>query len=396
MGNRILTTHVGSLPRPESLLALYRRRAPQAELEPVLAQSVDDVVRQQLAVGLDIVNDGEHGKPASSAIDYSAWASYIYGRVSGFEPRPIPPETNILAAILGASKDRADFAEYYQATQMHVGEGVRPTHFPICVGPIRYTGHALIERDIANLAAAVARHGAERAFMTAIVGGIAVFPGTHYPNLEAQQVAVAEAMREEYRAIIDAGFDLQLDDPILVNQYEMVYSPTADLAGFRKWAESHIELVNAGLAGLPEDRIRYHVCWGSWIGPHSTDLPLANVIDLILKVKASQYSVEGANPQHEHEWEDWKRVKVPDGKKVLPGVVSHKTDILEHPEVVAQRITRYADAVGRDNVIASTDCGMGGRMHPSLVWAKLRSLTEGAERASRRLWSATGRAAAKT
>jgi 5-methyltetrahydropteroyltriglutamate--homocysteine methyltransferase len=229
------------------------------------------------------------------------------------------------------------------------------------------------------------RHGARRGFLTAVVGGVAVFPGTHYANLEAQQVAVAEAMREEYRAIIDAGLDLQLDDPILVNQYEMHHSMNADLAGFRRWAEAHIELVNAGLAGLPEDRVRYHVCWGSWIGPHSTDLPLSKVLDLILKVRASQYSVEGANPQHEHEWRDWHSVDFPDGKKVLPGVVSHKTDILEHPEVVAQRIGRYIDAVGRGNVIASTDCGMGGRMHPSLAWAKLRSLSEGAKRASHRL-----------
>jgi len=382
MSDRILTTHVGSLPRPEALLALYRRRAPAAELAPVLAQSVDDVVRQQRAVGLDIVNDGEHGKPATNAIDYRAWASYIYERVSGFEPRPLAPETNLLAAILGDSKDRADFADYYRSTGTPVGDAVRPTHFPVAVGPIRYTGHALIQRDIANLKAAIGRHGAERTFMSAVVGGVAVFPGTHYENLEAQQVAVAEAMREEYRAIIDAGFDLQLDDPILVNQYEMHHSRNADLAGFRRWAEAHIELVNAGLAGLPEDRIRYHVCWGSWIGPHSTDLPLSKVLDLILKVRASQYSVEGANPQHEHEWEDWRHVKLPDGKKVLPGVISHKTDVLEHPEVVAQRIRRYADAVGAANVIASTDCGMGGRMHPSLVWAKLGSLTEGARRAT--------------
>jgi 5-methyltetrahydropteroyltriglutamate--homocysteine methyltransferase len=382
MADGILTTHVGSLPRPEALLALYRRRAAAAELAPVLAQSVDDVVRQQLAVGLDIVNDGEHGKPAMDAIDYGAWASYVHERVCGFEPRPLAPDTNVLAAILGDSKDRHDFRDYYRATEMHVGAAAQPTHFPVAVGPIRYTGHALVQRDIANLKAAIGRHGARRGFLTAVVGGVAVFPGTHYENLEAQQVAVAEAMREEYRAIIDAGLDLQLDDPILVNQYEMHYSMNADLAGFRKWAEAHIELVNAGLAGLPEDRVRYHVCWGSWIGPHSTDLPLSKVLDLILKVKASQYSVEGANPQHEHEWQDWQRAKFPDGKKVLPGVVSHKTDILEHPEVVAQRIGRYVDAVGRGNVIASTDCGMGGRMHPSLAWAKLRSLSEGAERAS--------------
>ena len=381
-----MTTHVGSLPRPAGLLALYRDRVPQDQLAPALTKGVDEVVRQQREAGIDIVNDGEYGKPASSAVDYGAWASYIYERLSGFEPRPLPEGTNLLAAILGDSKDRQDFQEFYRSAQAERGEQVQPTHFPICVGPIRYTGHAFIQRDIANLKAAMAAHGAERAFMPAVVGGVPIFRGPHYDSLEAQSVAVAQAMREEYRAILEAGFDLQLDDPLLVNQYEMHHSINGDLAGFRKWAEAHIELVNEGLAGLPEDRIRYHVCWGSWNGPHSSDLPLASVLDLIVRVRAAQYSVEAANPQHEHEWEDWKRVKLPDGKKLLPGVVTHKTTVLEHPELVAQRLCRYAGIVGRENVIASTDCGMGGRIHPTLAWAKLRALAEGAERATRRLW----------
>jgi 5-methyltetrahydropteroyltriglutamate--homocysteine methyltransferase len=386
MDQRLMTTHVGSLPRSAGLLALYRDRVPQDELAPALTKGVDEVVRQQREAGIDIVNDGEYGKPASSAVDYGAWASYIYERLSGFEPRPLPAGTNLLAAILGDSKDRQDFQEFYRSAQAERGEQVQPTHFPICVGPIHYTGHTFIQRDIANLKSAVTAHGATRAFMTAVVGGVTIFPGPHYGSLEAQSVAVAQAMREEYRAILDAGFDLQLDDPLLVNQYEMHHSINGDLAGFRKWAEAHIELVNEGLTGLPEDRIRYHVCWGSWNGPHSSDLPLASVLDLIVKVRAAQYSVEAANPQHEHEWEDWKRVKLPDGKKVLPGVVTHKTTVLEHPELVAQRLCRYAGIVGRENVIASTDCGMGGRIHPTLAWAKLRVLAEGAERATRRLW----------
>jgi len=384
---RILTTHVGSLPRPAGLLALYRDRVPQHELAPTLAQGVGEVVRQQREAGIDIVNDGEYGKPVSTAVDYGAWASYIYERLSGFEPRPLPPGTNLLAAILGDSKDRRDFPDFYRSVQAELGEQATPTHFPICVGPIRYTGQALIQRDIANLRTAMAAHGAQRAFMTAVVGGVTAFAGPHYGSVEAQSVAVAHAMRDEYRAILEAGFDLQLDDPLLVNQYEMHYSINGDLVGFRKWAEAHIELVNEGLAGLPEDRIRYHVCWGSWNGPHSSDLPLASVLDLIVKVRAAQYSVEAANPQHEHEWEDWKRVKLPEGRKVLPGVVTHKTTVLEHPELVAQRLCRYADVVGRDNVIASTDCGMGGRIHPTLAWAKLRVLAEGAERATQRLWA---------
>ena len=193
-------------------------------------------------------------------------------------------------------------------------------------------------------------------------------------------------MREEYKAITDAGINLQLDDPILVNVYELVYSISGDMTAFRKWAEAHIELVNHALAGIPEDKVRYHVCWGSWKGPHSTDLALSEVIDLILKVKASQYSVEAANPQHEHEWKVWRDVKLPAGKAVIPGVVTHKTNILEHPEVIADRILRYAQAVGRENVVAGTDCGMGGRIHPTLAWAKLRALAAGAAEASRQLW----------
>jgi 5-methyltetrahydropteroyltriglutamate--homocysteine methyltransferase len=180
-----------------------------------------------------------------------------------------------------------------------------------------------------------------------------------------------------------------LDDPIIVNVYEWQYSMSGDMAAFRKWAESHVELVNHAIAGIPEEKIRYHICWGSWKGPHSTDLPLRNVIDLILKVKASQYSVEAANPQHEHEWKDWREVKLPAGKAVIPGVVSHKTNVLEHPEVIADRIIRYAEAVGRENVIAGTDCGMGGRIHPQVAWAKLRALSAGAAQASKRLWART-------
>jgi 5-methyltetrahydropteroyltriglutamate--homocysteine methyltransferase len=384
--DRILTTHVGSLPRPADLIALYRDAAPAEALDARLTRAVAEVVQRQIEVGIDIVNDGEYGKPVSDAVDYGAWALYVYGRLSGYELRDLAGQIDLLEVILGKSKDWNDFSEYYHSGEADVGSAARPTRFPVNVGPIRYTGHALIQRDIANLKAALAGRKVADAFMPAVVTGVSILPGEYYKDTEQQAVAVAEAMREEYRAIIDAGFCLQLDDPILVNQYEMYHSMSGDLAGFRKWAEAHIELVNHGLKGIPEDRVRYHVCWGSWKGPHSTDLPLKSVLDLILKVNAAQYSVEAANPQHEHEWQDWRGVKLPAGKAVLPGVVTHKTNVLEHPQVVAERIIRYAGAVGRENVIASTDCGMGGRIHPSLAWAKLRALAEGAARASEQLW----------
>jgi 5-methyltetrahydropteroyltriglutamate--homocysteine methyltransferase len=384
--NRILTTHVGSLPRPLDLIGMYREQAPEDKLEPRLTSAVAEVVRQQIEAGIDVVNDGEFGKPMSDEVDYGAWATYIYNRLSGFEMRDLPTGFNAVNSIMGGSKDRVDFADFYQSPESYAGPGARPLRFPINVGPIRYTGHRLVQRDIQNLRTALADQNVEDAFLTAAVTGVTVLPGEYYQHPEEQAAAVAEAMCEEYKAITDAGVNVQLDDPIIVNTYEWRFSMNKDMAGFRKWAESHVELVNHALAGIPEEQVRYHICWGSWKGPHSTDLPLRNVIDLMLQVKASQYSVEAANPQHEHEWKSWKDVKLPAGKAVVPGVVTHKTNVLEHPEVVADRILRYAEAVGRERVIAGTDCGFGGRIHPQLAWAKLRALSTGAREASRQLW----------
>jgi 5-methyltetrahydropteroyltriglutamate--homocysteine methyltransferase len=383
--HRILTTHVGSLPRPADLMALYKGQASAGALEPKLAAAVGDVVGKQVDAGIDVVNDGEYGKPMTDEVDYGAWSTYVYPRLSGFEIRPLPKEFNALSTIMGGSKDRRDFAEYYATPEAYAGPVSRPTHFPINVGPIQYAGHEIIQRDIRNLKAALAGKSVEDAFMTAVVTGVTVIPGEYYKSTEEQAAAVAEAMREEYKAITDAGICLQLDDPIIVNVYEWRFSMSEDLAAFRKWAAAHVELVNHALAGIPEEKVRYHICWGSWKGPHSTDLPLRDIIDLMLKVKASQFSVEAANPQHEHEWKVWLG-KLPEGKAVVPGVVTHKTNVLEHPETVADRIVRYAQAVGRENVVASTDCGMGGRIHPSIAWAKLQALSEGAALASDQLW----------
>ncbi|HTC33817.1 MAG TPA: cobalamin-independent methionine synthase II family protein [Bryobacteraceae bacterium] len=384
--NRILTTHVGSLSRPADLIALYREQAPPEKLDPRLTTAVAEVVQLQIDAGIDIVNDGEFGKPVFDEVDYGAWASYIHQRITGSEMRDLPADFNIGTSIMAGSKDRADFAEFYQSDEGGAGFRRRPLRYPMNVGPIRYTGHALVQRDIRNLKAALAGQKAEDAFLTAAVTGVSVIPGEYYKNPEEQGAAIAEAMREEYKAITDAGINVQLDDPIIVNVYEWQYSMSGDMAAFRKWAEKHVELVNHALEGIPEEKVRYHICWGSWKGPHSTDLPLRDVIDLVLKVKASQYSVEAANPQHEHEWKVWRDVKLPAGKAVIPGVVTHKTNVLEHPEGVADRIVRYAEAVGRENVIAGTDCGMGGRIHPTVAWAKLRALSAGAALATKQLW----------
>lgn len=384
--DRILTTHAGSLSRPEPLLNLYHDNAPPDVLEPCLVESVKEVVRQQVETGIDIVNDGEYGKPMSDEIDYGAWATYMYRRLGGFELREPDPEFDALKAILGTSKDRADFADFYATLEDEANARRTNYQFPINTGPVTYEGGEQVSRDIANFKAALAEVDANDAFLSAVATGVQVIPSEYYKTSEEYVVAIAEAMHEEYKAITDAGLNVQIDDPILVNVYEMQFSLSGDMAAFRKWAEEHVAIVNHALEGIPEEQVRYHMCWGSWKGPHSTDLPLKEVIDLLLKVNASQYSVEAANPQHEHEWKVWQDAGLPDGKSVIPGVVTHKTNIVEHPEVVADRIVRYANVLGRENVIAGTDCGMGGRMHPKLAWAKLASLVEGARLASETLW----------
>jgi len=383
--HRILTTHAGSLSRPGDLIAMYRDQAPADMLQARLASAVADVVAKQASAGIDVVNDGEYGKPVTDEVDYGAWSTYIYDRLSGFERREAPADFNVADTIMAGSKDRMDFAEFYRSGEAGFSRPGRRM-LAVNVGPVKYTGHTLVQRDIDNLKAALGETAVEDAFLTAAVTGVRIVPGEYYKEPEEQAAAVAEAMREEYQAITGAGINVQLDDPILVNVYEWQYSVSGDMAAFRKWAEAHIEMVNHALAGVPEEMVRYHMCWGSWKGPHSTDLPLEQVVDLVLKVKASQYSVEAANPQHEHEWKVWKQAKLPEGKTVVPGVVTHKTNVLEHSEVVADRILRYAEAVGRENVIAGTDCGLGGRIHPQLAWAKLRALADGAALATRQLW----------
>ncbi len=397
--DRILTTHVGSLPRPDDLIALYRDDAPDSELLPRLRSAIADVVKQQVDTGIDVVNDGEFGKAMRRAVDYGAWWSYVYDRLAGFELRQEVAAKGRAAWTFG-SKERKEFAEFYASeasggqtssaganTATQSGTSSARMYGLTCASPVKYVGQAAIKRDIENLASAVAGTKAEDVFMTAVSPAtLQILPNEYYKSREDYTWALAEAIREEYKAIVDAGFILQIDDPALVDIYDWWYSMNDDLAGYRKWAEFQIEAVNHALEGIPEDRVRFHICWGSWHGPHKGDVPLKDIVDLLFKVKAQAYSVEAGNVRHEHEWKVFRDAKLPDGKIVIPGVVSHATNVLEHPELIADRLVQYASVVGRENVIASTDCGLGGRVHPQIAWAKLQALHEGAELASKRLW----------
>ena len=390
--DRILTTHVGSLVRPEPLVALLRRldageRVAEAALQSCLEQSVREVVRQQLDVGLDLINDGEFGKRIS-------WSRYVLERLSGFEQRAGGPADHAMpAAIVG--RDRREFAEFYR--DYDATQGFSRMRGWAVTGPIRYTGAALLERDIRDLQQAAGTLAAERLFMTAVAPGSVVPERTdgHYPNDEAYLFALADALREEYRAIIRAGFTLQVDDAYLATTYETMVPPHS-MAQYREWAELRVAALNRALEGLPLERTRYHVCWGSWNGPHSADVPVRDIIDLILQVRVGGYALEMANPRHEHEWRVWEKVRLPAGRMLLPGVISHSTNVVEHPELVAERIVRLARLVGRENIIASTDCGFAQgpfvrRVHPSIMWAKLQSLVQGAQLASAELWGRAGR-----
>jgi 5-methyltetrahydropteroyltriglutamate--homocysteine methyltransferase len=392
--DRILTTHVGSLPRPNDLVELYRDNAPDDRLQPRLRSAIADVVRRQSASGIDVVNDGEYGKAMRRAVDFGAWWSYVYDRLAGFELREETAKKGRAAWTFG-SRERKDFAEFYAeeasagqgGTAAQSGTSTARLYGLTCTSSVKYTGHAAIQRDVKNLASAVGGARIEDTFMTAVSPAtLQILPNEYYKSREDYSWALAEAMREEYKAIVDAGFILQIDDPALVDIYDWWFSLNDDLAGYRKWAEFQVEAVNHALQGIPEDRVRFHICWGSWHGPHNGDVPLKDVVDLLLRVKAQGYSVEAGNVRHEHEWKVWKGTKLPDGKVLIPGVVSHATNVLEHSELVADRIVRFAQVVGRENVIGSTDCGLGGRVHPQIAWAKLAALAEGAKLASRELW----------
>ena len=397
----ILTTHAGSLPRPDALRDAWSKsiETPEgaATLEALLRQSVMTVVADQVMAGITIPNDGEFGKPMRAASDLAAWGTYVFGRLTGFGPAPpgaaAPARTTPgqPMRIVGERWEQREFDEFYDASGMVPSVASRPC----CVGSISYSGAEAVRRDVANLKAAADAAGIEEAFMTSIaVGTVETFcrgQDACYKSAEAFLDGIAMAMAVEYRAIVDAGFVLQLDDPGLPDTWDML-DPHPTLAEYRRYAMLRVEALNHALHGIPEDRVRHHICWGSWHGPHTTDLPLRDIVDVMLNVKAQAYSIEAGNVRHEHEYKVWRDVKLPEGKILIPGVVSHATNVVEHPEVVANRLIAYANAVGRENVIAGTDCGLGGRVHPQIARAKLKALSEGAQLATRQLWPERGHA----
>jgi 5-methyltetrahydropteroyltriglutamate--homocysteine methyltransferase len=383
--DRILTTHVGSLIRPQALQDILRAKQAgqpydQAAYEKCLKQSIDDVVSRQADIGVDVVSDGEFGKAIS-------WNQYVVERLSGFELRAIP--AGYRPGVPGA--DRTRFKEFY--AELDVREPMANAKMVACVGPVKYIGQDILRRDIDNFKAALKGTKVEEAFMP-VVAPSSVLPDRkdeYYKGEEDWLDAVTAAMRTEYQTIVDAGFILQIDDARAATAYDRMVPP-GTFEEYRRWLAKFVESLNRALEGIPEDRVRYHVCWGSWPGPHVSDVALKDIVDLILKVRAGAYVIESANPRHEHEWQVWKNVKLPDGKVLIPGVISHATNVVEHPELIAERITRFANLLGRENVLAGTDCGFAQgtfyrRVHPTVMWAKFEALVEGARLASKQLWN---------
>jgi 5-methyltetrahydropteroyltriglutamate--homocysteine methyltransferase len=399
---RILTTHVGSLVRPGPIAEVLRAESlgqsyDEAAFERILGPAVAEVVRRQADARVDVPSDGEFGK--------TMWTQYVVERLGGIERRDLPPGTPTAAN----SKDRQDFAEFYAVYNPisvtmwldplvleHLnGAPLQPPGRWVCAQPITYKGRQAIQRDIANFKAALESVTVEEAFLplAAPASVEASVPNEYYPSDEAYVYALADALREEYVQVVEAGLVLQVDDAFIPYNYDRMLLHGASMEEYRKHCEMRIEAANYALRGIPEDRIRYHVCWGSWAGPHSSDVPLEAIVDLVLRVNAQAYSVEAANPRHEYEWKVWRDVKLTEGKILIPGVITHSTNVVEHPETVAERIERYASVVGRENVIAGTDCGFAqgwtmARTHPSVQWAKLQALADGAKLASSRLWGA--------
>ena len=397
---RIITSHAGSLPRPDELIEANRQRetggaVEEAGFQALLRDGVGDVVRRQKEAGIDVAGDGEYGKSMWHKVNYGAWWSYSFHRLSGLELKGLGlydfpvrrsrPDEIVLSSFADR-RDRLRFAAAYGDPDSGVTTGPRLKNWPTCVGPIAYKGHEAIQSDIANFKAALQANGIEEGFMTSIGPGSASRIGNEYYKTDEEFVfACADAMRDEYKAIIDAGLVLQIDDPSIAENYDQI-NPEPTVEAYRKFTMIRVEALNHALKGLPQDRIRFHLCWGSWHGPHTTDIAMRDIVEVMLAINASAYSFEAGNVRHEHEWAVWKDVKLPDGKHILPGVVSHATNVVEHPELVAERILRFAKLVERENVIASTDCGLGGRVHPQIAWAKLETLSQGAAIATQRLW----------
>ncbi len=376
--DRILTTHAGALPQPPDLKEMHNAQiagkpVDRAAFGQRVRSAVAEIVKKQIACGLDIINDGEVGK--------SNFSRYARERLSGFAEREVKAGE---APSTIYARDLTEFNDYFSARASHRGDNLRRV---FCNAPLQYVGHESLQAEIDDFKAGLQGQKYEQAFLPAIAPGTIEhwMKNDYYPSDEAYLLAIADAMHEEYKAIVDAGFLLQIDDPDLPDGWQ--FMAKMSVPEYRKYAELRVDALNHGLRDIPPDRVRFHTCWGSYHGPHKYDIPLRDIIDLILKVKANTISIEAANPRHEHEWRVWQEVKLPAGKVLVPGVVGHATDIVEHPQAIADRLVRYAKIVGRENVMAGTDCGLGPRVGSAQIcWAKFEAMAEGARLATKELW----------
>jgi 5-methyltetrahydropteroyltriglutamate--homocysteine methyltransferase len=390
---RILVSHAGNLPRPKDLDELLADPvANRSAIDARLPSAVEEVVGRQIDCGVDVVNDGEYVKAGS-------YTGYIQGRVTGWESVPIDRSKPRKRAGVG-ERDRRQFPGFYESGLWLQGSGgpVRPGYFThgrppepqaerVCTGPVTYTGQDAVAKDVEILKGVLSGKDVEG--FICCLGPLSLGAGSrneHYPSEEAYMTAVAEAVREEYQTVAAAGLVVQIDEPEFATSWQ--FYPDWTIAQYRTYLESCVEIINHALEGVPEDQIRFHVCWGSGHRPHTGDVPLGDIADLLLRIKAQAYSIEAGNVRHGHEWRVWEDVKFPEGKILMPGVISHATDLVEHPELVAERIMNYASVVGRESVQTGTDCGIGSRVgHEEIAWAKLQAMGEGAAIASSRLWS---------
>lgn len=398
--NKIRTTHVGSLPRTEALLDANAKRAEGAisddEFHGILQTSIDEVVQKQVDLGIDIINEGEYGHITSGAVDYGAWWNYSFSRLGGLtmtdEDRWASQEVkrstpgNIQLTSFPDRRDRSLFAEAYNDPNSGIFTGRAKVGNPKFTGPITYIGQDQVETDVKLMRAAMDKVGATDGFVAALSPGSAArLKDEYYGNDQELVQACADAMHHEYKTITDAGFTVQLDAPDLAESWDQI-NPEPSIEDYRAWLRIRVDAINSALQGLPKEQTRLHICWGSWHGPHVTDVPFEDIVDEILRAEVGGLSFEGASPRHAHEWRVWQNRELPEGTVIYPGVISHNVNAVEHPRLVADRIIQFAEVVGPEKVIASSDCGLGGRLNRQIAWAKLESLVEGARIASDELF----------
>lgn len=401
MTQKILTTHVGSLPRTPELLKANEQRFKEEisdeTFNEIIAESVDKVVAKQAAIGIDQVNDGEYGHITSGAVDFGAWWNYSFYRLNGLEMtdedrwakqdkvRSTPG--NIQLTSFSDRRDREKFREAYEDPDSGVLGRRNPVANPVFAGPISYSGQDQVARDVRLLTQSMDKYGCKQGFMAAISPGAAArLEDRYYHDEKALLNDLADAMREEYTTITDAGLIVQIDAPDLAEAWDQI-NPEPTLEDFQDWLQLRVDAANRSIEGIDPELVRLHICWGSWHGPHTTDIPFEHIVDQCLQIKAGSFSFEASSPRHAHEWKVWQKPgRLGKGQQIVPGLISHSTNAVEHPELIADRIVRFAELVGPENVIASTDCGLGGRLHEQIAWAKLEALVEGADIASKRLF----------